>query len=892
MPYVVATEIDAQYLTNVNGTLFFATPNYGAGEEIWRSNGTAAGTTVVANLIPSPQYSIPQWLANVDGTLFFTGDDGSYGSQLLRSNGTAAGTTMVADINPSNKYYGSDPSWLTNANGTLFFSANDGVHGYELWCSNGTAAGTRMVADINPGIGSSYPNSFANVNGTLFFRGYEPGTGWQLWRSNGTATGTSLVADLNQGYAGSYPDWLTNVDGTLFFRAEDGAYTTDLWALDVGQDTATSLTLSPATVRYFGNAVTLNAAVTSVGASGTPTGTMIFAEGPATLGAEPLDASGHAILAISTLSPGSHTITATYEGDSHFLASTSSTQVVTISPAIGSTAVTLSSAASVYGQAFRITATVGATAGFGSGSPTSGNVVFTDTIVTNSSSSGTFQLGGKTTITLGSASVGAGGITVLNAGQATGLVLPGVMTIYFNNGTRANITPVADTIKAQYLGNADFTPGALSTGLPEIIARDPTQAIITAVTPSPAQFDQSVTLTATIKAVGGGLIAPEGSVTFTDSYTVGGITTNTTLGTVALLSVSAGVSQAQATFTTASLAQHPHTLKAIYNGDTTAPFPLPASFPFRGQWLPSTSLGYGFVVQGDKTTATLSANPPTGQKAGATITFVDSLKATAGGTVFGGVVTFKDGTRVIGVTSVDVRGRGSLVTSIAGPAGTHSITAFYTGSANFNASTSNTLLYTISVAGAGASFVVGTSIEMNPVMTVSPPAVVPNSTVVFFGETNRQYLSEVVSARGPGPSRSTSNQAQHPLTGTLVRARHGEDWEVPSDHAAVLGGKWLASERHGDPARLSSLRLISPKKVSRGSSGGRVRAGELLTVHSRVCERTRRSHAARILVGNSRILMEGAAHAHLVWPAFEERPDSHSSASPTVFRITAPNRGA
>src|SRR5262249_28675625 len=50
---------------------------------------------------------------------------------LWQSDGTAAGTRLVADLNPGP--LASDPSYLINANGTLFFSADDGIHGNELW---------------------------------------------------------------------------------------------------------------------------------------------------------------------------------------------------------------------------------------------------------------------------------------------------------------------------------------------------------------------------------------------------------------------------------------------------------------------------------------------------------------------------------------------------------------------------------------------------------------------------------------------------------------------------------------------------------------------------------------------------------------------------------------
>ena len=128
-------------------------------------------------------------------------------------------------------------------------------------------------------------------------------------------------------------------------------------------------------------------------------------------------------------------------------------------------------------------------------------------------------------------------------------------------------------------------------------------------------------------------------------------------------------------------------------------------------------------------TATLTAIPSTSQKADATITFVDSLTATAGGMVFGGQATFKDGTRVMGVSSVNVRGRATLITSIAGPLGTHSITAFYTGNLNFNGSTSNTLLYTIT-ASSPAELMAASLLGANLTVMAPSPAVSP--TVVGF----------------------------------------------------------------------------------------------------------------------------------------------------------------
>jgi ELWxxDGT repeat protein len=67
----------------------------------------------------------------VNGTLFFSAHDGIWGRELWKSDGTDAGTVRVKDIKPGSG--DSTPDYLTAVDGTLFFSADDGSHGRELW---------------------------------------------------------------------------------------------------------------------------------------------------------------------------------------------------------------------------------------------------------------------------------------------------------------------------------------------------------------------------------------------------------------------------------------------------------------------------------------------------------------------------------------------------------------------------------------------------------------------------------------------------------------------------------------------------------------------------------------------------------------------------------------
>jgi ELWxxDGT repeat protein len=214
-------------LTNVNGTLFFEANDGTRGTELWKSNGTAAGTVLVRDIWVGGVGNYAASLTNVNGTLFLSANDGPHGSELWKSNGTPAGTVMVKDIKPG--AYGSNPSYLTNVNGVLYFQANDGVHGAELWKSNGTPAGTTMVKDIAPGMQPSSPRFLINVNGVVFFQASDGVHGAELWKSNGTPAGTTNFKDIRPGILGSYPSHLTNNNGHLSFAANDGVHGVEPW---------------------------------------------------------------------------------------------------------------------------------------------------------------------------------------------------------------------------------------------------------------------------------------------------------------------------------------------------------------------------------------------------------------------------------------------------------------------------------------------------------------------------------------------------------------------------------------------------------------------------------------------------------------------------------------
>ena len=108
-----ARRVRSPALTNVGGTLYFPTADRRrTAAELWKSDGTAAGTALVEDIDPGTARLEPRDSTNVNGTLFFAADDGITRAELWRSDGTAAGTILVKDI--STNTYGSSPGrlWL------------------------------------------------------------------------------------------------------------------------------------------------------------------------------------------------------------------------------------------------------------------------------------------------------------------------------------------------------------------------------------------------------------------------------------------------------------------------------------------------------------------------------------------------------------------------------------------------------------------------------------------------------------------------------------------------------------------------------------------------------------------------------------------------------------
>lgn len=217
-------------LTSVGSKVYFSASTPTHGSELWVTDGTSAGTQMVLDIYSSsclPCGSNPSNIRELNGSLIFTAQSSAFGTELWKSDGTAIGTTLLKNIYPSSS--GSSPQDLTKCGNKIFFTAENGTVGRELWVTDGTTTGTNLVKDINlsNSVGdvsfplSSTQRKFINVNGTLFFIANSGIEGYELWKSDGTTVGTTLIKDfLPSSLSGGYSNF-TLVGSKLYFIVED-----------------------------------------------------------------------------------------------------------------------------------------------------------------------------------------------------------------------------------------------------------------------------------------------------------------------------------------------------------------------------------------------------------------------------------------------------------------------------------------------------------------------------------------------------------------------------------------------------------------------------------------------------------------------------------------------
>jgi ELWxxDGT repeat protein len=221
-------------LTAFQGKVLFETFNFSAGsggtEEIWESDGTPEGTRK-SPYLPGNSSSVRAVRAVGSELYFFTVDD--QGPWLWRSDGTAAGTRKVAPLSPDADH-GTEPLYVRLGDAVFLIASSPGSR-RQLWRTNGTAAGTQALLDVDGGAGDGYRAELTVFQGNLYIFTDDSSGNETLWRSDGTPAGTTPLKafpfPLNGGGLTLHHSF-TAAAGKLFFRQSEDEHGAELWATD------------------------------------------------------------------------------------------------------------------------------------------------------------------------------------------------------------------------------------------------------------------------------------------------------------------------------------------------------------------------------------------------------------------------------------------------------------------------------------------------------------------------------------------------------------------------------------------------------------------------------------------------------------------------------------
>ncbi len=573
-----------------------------------------------------------------------------------------------------------------------------------------------------------------------------------------------------------------------------------------------------------GAPVTFTVYVVSSTGNGTPSGSVTFYDGTTALGTKTLPGvpGQMAVLTTSSLSHGTHTITASYGGDTNFGPGTSAPVTVNVGVIGTTTSLTSSLPLAFYGNDVTFRATVTPDSGTGTptgtvefyagttdlGSATIGNtfppnavefdsstipagttsvtavylgdnqygtstspptsqvVVKAPTIVLREASATSITSGNPVTITadvrfLGiSPATGATGTMTFSEGSTVLGAVP-VANGEAKLTTSSLIAPGPHLITIDYSGDANYTE---STTIPLIIYVGQATTTALEVVPMSSTFGDAVTLTATI-APASGSGTPTGTVTFYNGDVV--------------LDQDIPVSNGVATDTVNDIPGGDSTITAVYSGDPTY----------------ATSTSPGVPVSVARLAPTITLTPSATSSPFGDQVILTAVVSTSNFTPYdpSGSVEFFAGTTSLGSEPVQQgTGAGNAAILFADniPLGDNiSLTAVYSGDSNFLPSTSAPVPITITPAPTVTSLAASPT-SASPGDPVTLTASVSNVGVTLTPPGSADFYDGSTLIGSAPISQATAN-AQITVT-TLASGSHsltaaypGSTAFLPSTSAAV-----------------------------------------------------------------------------------------------------------
>ena len=606
--FVGATSLPVSFSVSKNSTTLTVTPPSTAPNAGTSFQVTAnIGTTSTGSVVPT-------------GTVAFYLDSNAPVS--VNVSGTTATATLTAS---------------SAGNHTLYavYSGDNNFGGSTSSTVSFTAGKSSTTLIVNPSTNSPLGGSLMLVTATLnaTYAGSIIPTGQVTFMMDGVTQATvTLVAGSTASTTITVPATGTHTLQASYSGDSNYSYVLSPQVQFTVAKTSTTMVVIPATTTPALGAtllVTANITPSSLGAS-LPTGIVTFTLDGATVavaqvtGGSPTTAS----TTLPAMTPGTHTVTATYSGDNYYASSSGTAPTITVAKSPTSMIVTPATTTPAGGSSLVVTATITAT------SP--GSTVPTGTVA----------------YTLDGATVG------------TSAVVPGYPST--STITLPSITPGTHTLQGTYSGDTYYATST-AAAVTITVSKGASATVLTPSTLTPTAGG-SMVVTVTVTSPNPGATQPTGTVNITQD--------GTSVGTGTLVPGAPST----ATVTIPLVTAGSHILQATYTGDT--------------YYTGSTSATVDIVAAKGATATTLAATPPAlaagiTETLTATVTPLNPVTGTVY-TITGSVSFYDGGTTLLGTANLSNNTATLTGVKLANNV-SHTITAIYTGDGNWVGSASAAL---------------------------------------------------------------------------------------------------------------------------------------------------------------------------------------------------------
>ncbi len=226
IPVLSITGATKDLMIGLNEKVIFKASNSTAGEELWVSDGTPAGTFMLKDINSGPSGSAIQNFMKLGNKAIFLANDGIHEQELWITDGTSAGTNLVKDLGTGYSLFSNTDDWKV-LNNKLYFGRQSSLIWPELWVTDGSAAGTKNIK-THEGNGMYNPNKFMAHGNIVYFLAVDGLNTKYIYATDDTQAGTVPIAH----YFVSTPVIAQALNNRLFFRHPDPNMGSDMWVIN------------------------------------------------------------------------------------------------------------------------------------------------------------------------------------------------------------------------------------------------------------------------------------------------------------------------------------------------------------------------------------------------------------------------------------------------------------------------------------------------------------------------------------------------------------------------------------------------------------------------------------------------------------------------------------